>query len=501
MKYYAVTDDPNELMHYGIKGMKWGVIRTDAQLGHPKKPSKQRSSKPKSPAYQKAAAKLSAAMHHGIAKAQANWKAYNSPENKEIRRQQHEVNKAVRDYKRGERLFEKHVQLARQGRLKYKGISDAEVQRITDRLALERNARMLSGTEKPSLRRRVNEAIGEGIVRGVGQGTSGYIAARMTGRGNTDAKIRDEKRMAKFHNSMSGRLAEWRENQADMRAAQAEQKRANVKAALRDQYDTAKKDRDDRRANEEKYEALLIENRRTGYDNVYGDGNRFNYKGGRVTKRLSDAELTARITGLEDAKKLYGSVQDTRMKARNGTVTKEYKDENGNDVKETYSKGTNTDLFVPDVIARQHAKPARATKLVETGASKADLKRIDKQVKQAERDARKQEVAEQKARDRENRFALEKARKQLADEERMNKWGEQYERDQIRQAARNAVEEYRKNRRLEAAASNAFGQPIHLNAPTTVEDRVGEGKPYSPSSSVSQETPRRSPKKKNRGRR
>ena len=24
MKYYAVTDDPNELMHYGVKGMKWG---------------------------------------------------------------------------------------------------------------------------------------------------------------------------------------------------------------------------------------------------------------------------------------------------------------------------------------------------------------------------------------------------------------------------------------------------------------------------------------------
>ena len=24
MKYYAVTDDPNELLHYGRLGMKWG---------------------------------------------------------------------------------------------------------------------------------------------------------------------------------------------------------------------------------------------------------------------------------------------------------------------------------------------------------------------------------------------------------------------------------------------------------------------------------------------
>lgn len=26
--------DNNELMHYGVKGMKWGVIRTPEQLGH-----------------------------------------------------------------------------------------------------------------------------------------------------------------------------------------------------------------------------------------------------------------------------------------------------------------------------------------------------------------------------------------------------------------------------------------------------------------------------------
>ena len=41
----------NELYHYGIKGMRWGVRRTDVQLGHiPKKSSgksKNVSSKPK----------------------------------------------------------------------------------------------------------------------------------------------------------------------------------------------------------------------------------------------------------------------------------------------------------------------------------------------------------------------------------------------------------------------------------------------------------------------
>ena len=43
--------DQNELYHYGIKGMRWGVRRTDAQLGHiPKKSSgksKNVSSNPK----------------------------------------------------------------------------------------------------------------------------------------------------------------------------------------------------------------------------------------------------------------------------------------------------------------------------------------------------------------------------------------------------------------------------------------------------------------------
>lgn len=164
MKYYAVTNDPAELMHYGIKGMKWGVIRTDAQLGHPSK-----SKKPRSAAYKKAESKLGKMMKSGIKKAEAHWQEYNSPENK-----------AYRAYKKAEKRFEKHLQKAREGRLRYKGISDAEVSRITDRLALERQARQLSATEKQNYIRRLKSAIGEGVVQGVGSGFGRSISERIS---------------------------------------------------------------------------------------------------------------------------------------------------------------------------------------------------------------------------------------------------------------------------------------------------------------------------------
>ena len=32
---WSIDYNDNELYHHGIKGMKWGVRRTDAQLGHP----------------------------------------------------------------------------------------------------------------------------------------------------------------------------------------------------------------------------------------------------------------------------------------------------------------------------------------------------------------------------------------------------------------------------------------------------------------------------------
>lgn len=193
MKYYAVTDDPNELMHFGIKGMRWGIRRTDAQLGHPRHTG---SKRPRSAAYKKAQSKLSAAMKNGIKAVEAHWNEYNSPQNK-----------ARRAYNRSEKKFQKHLQAARQGRLKYKGISDAEVERITDRLALERGSRMLSGTEKPSFVRRMRESAANGFVEGIGRGTAAYMEERWRGRGRTTADLKARKRIADYEREHAREIA------------------------------------------------------------------------------------------------------------------------------------------------------------------------------------------------------------------------------------------------------------------------------------------------------
>lgn len=209
MKYYAVTEDPNELMHFGIKGMKWGVIRTPEQLGHYQKPKMPRGmkapkqTKPRSPAYMRASAKLSQKMRHGIAAAQANWAKANTPEQK-----------AMRAQRKREKAFEKHVELARKGRLKYRGISDDEVMRITDRLALERQSRSLSGTEKPSFRSRLAESIGNGIVQGVGQGVSVAVGERI-GR---KSKLKTSRLMQEQSNRMATARARAEERYQDKRA-------------------------------------------------------------------------------------------------------------------------------------------------------------------------------------------------------------------------------------------------------------------------------------------
>ncbi len=231
MKYYAVANDPAELMHFGIKGMKWGIRRTDAQLGHFKtnKPKAVRRISKKtvdhSPAYKKASAKLSAMTKRGIEKAKAKWDIYNSPVNKEIRAQNKAIRKAERQDKRNEKLFQKHLELARQGRLKYNGISDDEVYRISDRLALENQSRNLSGRERTRFRTRLANAISDGVVSGIGAGTAGYINARMTGRGRTTADIKNTKRMAAYENSLQGRLAQARHERAENRKVKQEAKR------------------------------------------------------------------------------------------------------------------------------------------------------------------------------------------------------------------------------------------------------------------------------------
>lgn len=189
MTYYAVTDDPNELTHWGIKGMKWGV-RHD-------KPRHTGSSRKRSAAYKKAQSKLSKMMKSGIKKAEAHWKAYNSPQAKE------------------ERFMQKAIQKARTGTLKYGKLTDDQVRRVTDRLALERNARQLGSTENPKFAKRLKLAVGEGIVRGIGQGTGAYIEERFRGRGRTTAEIKGDKRKAKYEGKSSTQYRKARTKQKE----------------------------------------------------------------------------------------------------------------------------------------------------------------------------------------------------------------------------------------------------------------------------------------------
>lgn len=158
MKYYAVTDDPNELVHWGIKGMKWGVRRTDAQLGHPRHTG---SKRPRSAAYKRAQNKLSAAMRNGIQKVETKWKVYNSPAQKY------------------ERKTNRAIEKARKGKLKYGKLSDDQVRRVTERLYLERQARQFAETEK-TFGKRLRESIGQGVISGVGSGVGNIVSEKIS---------------------------------------------------------------------------------------------------------------------------------------------------------------------------------------------------------------------------------------------------------------------------------------------------------------------------------
>lgn len=178
MTYYAVTDDPNELAHFGILGMKWGRRRTPEQLGHPR----HSGSRNRSAAYKRAQKKLSSSMHNGINKVKASWKEYNSPENKQLRAE-----------KRYDRKTDRAIQKARKGKLKYGKLDDWQVQRVTERLAMERDARSLAETEK-TWGKRLRESIGEGIISGVGSGVGRITSEAISRRSilKTDRKRKEQ---------------------------------------------------------------------------------------------------------------------------------------------------------------------------------------------------------------------------------------------------------------------------------------------------------------------
>lgn len=208
MKYYAVTEDPNELLHYGVKGMKWGQhIFGD---------------KPKSPGYRSALGKLRSttkktsvpnAMKSNNQRSQYKYykraakkdnnlltkvssfineqKTY-AQINNERRRQKRldrELNKtaryekkaqvelmrqqakAMRNATKNEVHFEKIMKKARQGRLKYGKLTEEQVQRVQSRLLMEENARRL-GSKERTWKQQKKDARREGKLLGITKGTA-----------------------------------------------------------------------------------------------------------------------------------------------------------------------------------------------------------------------------------------------------------------------------------------------------------------------------------------
>lgn len=204
MKYYAVTEDPNELMHYGILGMKWGVR---------KERPRHVGSRKRSPAYKKAQSKLGKMMKSGIKKAEANWKAYNSPEAKYARQ------------------TDRAIQQARKGKLKYGKLTDEQVRRVTERLDLERQARALSNTERTFINR-LGRSVSEGIVTGVGQGF-GKMASEAIGRRSV---LKTDRRRAEQQDRLD-REKEKRKIKNARREAEEKMRREFEQEQLKDKYE------------------------------------------------------------------------------------------------------------------------------------------------------------------------------------------------------------------------------------------------------------------------
>ena len=196
MKYYAVTDDPNELLHYGRLGMKWGKhIFGD---------------KPKSPGYKKALSKLKNTKNANernrryakVAKNKSVIEKINdahqsykirSDINRENRRRRN-MEKSYEKIKRYEqdaqykafmrqaketknalkveKNFDKILQKAREGRLRYGKLNDDQIRRVQERLASEETARKLGGREKPSWHLQKKNARREGKLLGITKGTA-----------------------------------------------------------------------------------------------------------------------------------------------------------------------------------------------------------------------------------------------------------------------------------------------------------------------------------------
>ena len=285
MTYYAVTDDPNELAHYGILGMKWGV-RKDS-------PRHSGSRRPRSAAYKRAQNKLGKMMKSGIKKAEAHWKEYNSP-----------INKQIRAEKRYDRQTERAIQKARKGKLKYGKLTDDQVQRVTERLYLESQARSLADREK-TFGRRLRESIGQGIITGVGSGVGGIVSEKISRR----SKLKTDRLRAEQNEEFDKARAErqFRQEQAFNRKRDAYN---NSRAVIKREADREmRKEYYKEAANQGQLRFSPITNRRSNKLDAWRKINEYRESS---KKRMNDYmdtynKVYAKTTAEKEVAKLYPS--------------------------------------------------------------------------------------------------------------------------------------------------------------------------------------------------
>lgn len=216
MKYYAVTNDPNELMHYGRLGMKWGQHIFGGQ---------------KSAAYKRASHKLSRSMRNGISSKKSFWKRNLSPSVLRAKAKAKAAKQEAKAFKKEQKFMNKAIQKAREGKLKYGKLTDDQVRRVTERLALERNARQLGSTEKPRFRTRMKDAIQEGLLQGATRGGAAYIEEQWRGKGKLASQRKYGMKIARA------------EARAQIKKNRAIEK-AELKAARKDAWKQAKLEQD-----------------------------------------------------------------------------------------------------------------------------------------------------------------------------------------------------------------------------------------------------------------
>ena len=204
MKYYAVADDPNELLHYGRLGMKWGqhIFVGTKSLSYKKAEGKLRSKIQNAKAtiqksrtqhavnrqkrQQEKFAKAVQKTQQRIALTEGfrdmdRLKAYERSDNRAFKQAYKAAKIADKNaraearnelrYANNERKMEKYTQQAREGKLKYGKLSSDQVNQITNRLAIEANARRLGSAEK-TWHQQKKEAFRSGKLEGIKRGTA-----------------------------------------------------------------------------------------------------------------------------------------------------------------------------------------------------------------------------------------------------------------------------------------------------------------------------------------